>query len=467
MTYHLELFHTLLNDFLTGNSALLTLEGEVLAVRGPVAFNAGTLPAAAANTVKYLKLQEGDIVLLNDPYSGGSVLSSFTFVVALSEDLLLVKSISHSNCWALTNSIEQEGLRIPPTPIRQNGKLNDMILQAMQGHPACPPNFAGWISTQCDLLLKECKRFVHATEVIDLELDMDLIQQYLKLSRQMAQHKISEAAGGETRVDIKLDNGELIRMNVEVVEGKVALDFSGTTASKTVNLTEAATFGTCFQWIANYYGFADYMNSGTFTVFQMTKPLGCLLNSKYPAPVFKGMTDGVAALQLGLQTAFSHIQPKRETAPDATSALRLQLKTDAHSLGLTLHGGHGANLENDGVPAAGLGEQISIEKTEKSFPVLFEKIDYREKPETTCKFNGGSGLTLQLKALDKVQVSWMSDLNSHSPKFSKNCFKGEKSRVRFTCAQGEKDLEPQGQFLIKKGEQSTFDSASGGGYGKA
>jgi hypothetical protein len=61
----------------------------------------------------------------------------------------------------------------------------------------------------------------------------------------------------------------------------------------------------------------------------------------------------------------------------------------------------------------------------------------------------------------------MSDLNSHSPKFSKNCFKGEKSRVRFTCAQGEKDLEPQGQFLIKKGEQSTFDSASGGGYGKA
>lgn len=467
MTYHLELFHTLLNEFLSGDSALLTTDGDVLAVRGSNPINCGTLPAAAMNVIKYLKLQEGDIVLLNDPYSGGSVLSSFTFVTAISEDLLWLKSLPHCTSWSVANSIEQEGLRIPPTPIRQGGKMNEMILQAMQGHPACPSDFSEWIKAQCEIILRSCQKFVRATETIDLELDTELITQYFKLCKQVAQHKISEAASGDARVDIKLDGGDMIRLKLEVNEGRINVDFSGTTVSKTVNLTESATLGTCFHWIARYYGFLDFANSGTFSVLQITKPVGCMLQSKYPAPTVKGMSDGVAALQMGLQTAFSHIHQKRETAPHGTSSLRLQIQKGPQSLVLTLPGGTGANLENDGVPAAGLCEQISIEKAEKNFPVLFEKIAYREETAETHKFKGGPGLTLQFKALEEVQISWMSDLNAHSPKLSKNCFSGEKNRVRLTNAKGEQNLPLQGQQAVQKGERSTFDSANGGSYGKA
>lgn len=466
MSYQIELFHNLLNEFLGGNSALLTTEGDILAVRGLDPVCCGTLTTAASTVSKYLKLQEGDVVLLNDPYSGGSVLSSFTFVTALSEDLIWVKSVELKKQWKVASSVEEEGLRIPPTPIRQGGKINEMILSAMQGHPSCPPQFVEWLKEQCTQISEDCQRFLHTAEVIDLEITGELISQYFDISKQVAVGKISESAAGDARIEVLLDGGEMIRLKLEVSEGRLNLDFSGTTTSKMVNLTDSATYGTCFHWLANYYGFLDFANSGTFAVVQVTKPVGCLLQSKYPAPTIKGMSDGVAALQLALQLAMNQIHSKKEIAPGAMSPLRLQIKKDAHEMSFILPGGQGAAITHNGKAACGLCETMSIEKLEREFPVLIERFDYRSESNALGKFNGGKGLTLQIATLSDVEITWMSDLNLHKPRISKNCSHGEINEVSLQNAEGLKQLPPQGRLELKAGDISTFRSGNGGCWGK-
>ena len=253
MAYQIELFHSLLNHFLEGESALITLEGDVLALRGVKPVTYGTLSAAASVVGKYLKLQEGDIALLNDPYSGGSTLDEMTFVMAVSEDLLWVQRRPLVKSLKVGKTIEEEGLRIPPTPIRQNGRMNDVILTAMQAHPACPPQFVEWIKAQCDVLIEQAHKLHQTIEATGFDITGELIEEYLDLSKSLASQKISEKASGETRVDIVLDSGELLRLKLEIHDGRIAMDFGGTTPSKTLHLTESAAFGTCFHTIANFY----------------------------------------------------------------------------------------------------------------------------------------------------------------------------------------------------------------------
>ena len=232
MSYQIELFHSLLNDFLQGESALLTIEGEVLAVRGEHPATYGTLSAAAGVVGKYLKLQEGDIAVLNDPYSGGSTLDEMTFVMAISEDLLWVSRRPMMKSIKSGKSVEEEGLRIPPTPLRQHGKVNDVILSAMQAHPACPPHFADWIKAQFAEMTLKTQRLFETLEATGFDITAELIEDYLELSRNLATQRISENASGETRVDIVLDSGELLRLNLEIHEGRIRMDFGGTSSAK-------------------------------------------------------------------------------------------------------------------------------------------------------------------------------------------------------------------------------------------
>lgn len=464
MSYQNELFHALLNDFLQGESALMTIEGDVLAVRGSNPVSYGTLTTAASTASKYLKLQEGDIALLNDPYSGGSLLCDMTFVMAVSEDLLWVSRRSLGHSVKIAKSVEEEGLRIPPTPLRQKNQLNEMILSAMQAHPACPSHFVAWLKEQCaDMTLKATKLH-EAIEYTGFTITGELIEDYIDLCRKSSVQKISERASGETRVDIVLDSGELLRLNMEIHDGKISLDFSGTSAAKTVSLTESATYGVCFYTLSRYYGFEQLANSGSFSILQITKPTGCWLIGKYPTPTYKGMTCGVAALQTALELALSQIHQKSEKALSSHCALNFDLHhQDKHVL-LSLPGGTGATPQHEG-DAAHLSS-FSIEQLERDFPVKVHRVDQRHSTGGKGKFNGGRGLIVKLEAREEIQGAWMTDLTLHRPRISKNCTHGDTCEVSMEHEGTHKALPVLGQQKFAKGDVVTLCSGSGGGFGK-
>src|SRR6266571_5223121 len=85
----------------------------------------------------------GDMVILNDPYKGGTHLPDLTLVSAVFSQrklLFYVASRAHQSdiggmspgSMPLAEEIYQEGLRIPPAKLMSNGKINrdvwDMVL---------------------------------------------------------------------------------------------------------------------------------------------------------------------------------------------------------------------------------------------------------------------------------------------------------------------------------------------------
>lgn len=464
MNYQIELLHSLLNEFLQGESALMTTDGDILAVRGTQAVSYGTLTAAASTVNKYLHLQEGDIAILNDPYSGGSILSEMTFVMAASEDLLWVTRRSLGISVKIAQNIEEEGLRIPPTPLRQKNQINEMILSAMQAHPSCPPNFVPWLKEQCQDLTLKSKNLHEAITYAGFTITGELIEEYLELSKQTSAQKIGEKASGEARVDIILDSGELLRMNMNIQDGHISLDFSGTTASKTVSLTESATYGACFHAISRYYEFDHLANSGSFSILQITKPTGCWLIAKYPAPTYKGMTCGVAAIQTAIDLALSQIHQKNEQALSSNCALQFDLQHHNKNAVLTLSGGKGASSSREGKCAH--TNVFSIEQLERDFPIKIQRVDQRNSLGGKGKFNGGRGLILKLEVRDEVQATWLTDLTLHRPRLSKNCSHGDVSEITLENEGIHKNLPVLGQQKFHSGDMITLCSGSGGGFGR-
>ncbi len=461
MSYRIQLFHSLLNNFLDGESALVTIEGDVLAVRGKNPATYGTLTTAAKNAGTYLKLQEGDIAILNDPFSGGSTLDEMTFIMAISEDLLWVRRKAIAKSIKAGKSVEEEGVRIPPTPLLQNGKFNAIILNAIQSHPACPPHFGDWIQAEFSSMSAMSRKLIETIEGIGFEITGELIEEYLHLSKELAHQLISEKASGETRVDVILDSGELLRLKIDIHEGKIALDFGGTTPSTIINLTESAAFGTCFHTISQFYGFTEYANSGSFASLQVTKPSGCWLMAKYPASTLKGMTVGIAALQLAIELALSHIHSKREKAPSCHSPLLVQFQTEFASTVIELKSGDGASAHQNGTCAQ--NEKLSIENLEREFPVKVIQALHRSHGDKKSKFTGGRGLVFQIQALKDIDVTWLSDLTKHKPRMIKKYSDFIPCEISLDSRGEMKILQSQGTQRINKGEILNLSSGSGGG----
>lgn len=464
MNYQIELFHSLLNDFLVGESALMTIEGEVLAVRGKKPVTYGTLTTAANTTCKYLKLQEGDIAILNDPYSGGSILSELTFVVAISEDLIWIVRRPATKGIKLVKSIDEEGIRIPPTPILQKGVLNEIILSAIQSHPACHPKFSEWLKEQlADLNLKS-KKIFEAIEFTGFTITSELIDDYIKLCKQAAIRKISEKAAGETRVDVTLDSGELLRLNLEINDGKISIDFSGSTACKSVALTENAVFGACYYALSKFYDFTDLTNSGTFSILQVTQPTGCWLLSKYPTSTYKGMTAGIAAIQSAMEQALSKVHSKSGTIHSSFCPVQIDLHSGDTNFFMEFAGGAGATHSENGTDI--FLKPFSIEQLEQKFPIKVSQVSRRERTHGNGKYSGGRGINFDLEFREDLETTWMTDLTSNKPKVEKNSTLGDSGKVELWLNGKEEKISFSSRQLIQKGSILKISSGNGGNYGK-
>ena len=462
-------------------AALVTTQGQLLWMNYEMLADIGTFGLVCQNVQKYLNPKMGDYVLVNDPYSGGTVLSSLTLVTKLcletesSPSLLLAVRIGFRPSIALSKSIEDEGIRIPPTPIAQNDKVNEAILGAIAAHPLCPQNFVERFH-QCFADMKETvKKFNQLLKSEIIHLDKDTLEHYLSCSHELLIEMLSEMPSGETNLEERLDSGESIKLHLEIQDERLALDFRGTSPSQKVCLTDASTFGSCFGALGAFFNKPIPLNSGSFQVLQVTSPLGCLLNAKYPSPTFKGMTDGTAIVASSVLKGLSQLMPHRATSMSAVAACKLEIFFD-HNLRFydIVAGGTGAQANKNGCDGMSLWLrthlQPRIEEVEKRFPLKILKSEIRENSGGKGARTGGHGLVRQYEVLQNATLKWVLDQTKKQPSGSMGAESGEPAQIYVTFKnktgkQKTSFLESEGTLKIETGDQITVLSAGGGGWG--
>ena len=115
--------------------------GETVAMGDHMPAHLGAMPYSVAETLSSLTLEPGDIVILNDPFHGGTHLPDITSVSGVfceaepGPQYYLATRAHHSDVGGMSpgsmppaTEIFQEGLRIPPIKLLKNNNLDDDIL---------------------------------------------------------------------------------------------------------------------------------------------------------------------------------------------------------------------------------------------------------------------------------------------------------------------------------------------------
>ena len=136
-------YSQILNSSRDFSTALCDPEGRLVAQAEHVPIHVGALPFAARAVHDFFKgrIRPGDVYLLNDPYCGGNHLPDLTvFVPVFDQGRLVFWSINrshqsdiggatHGAYNAGATEIYQEGLRIPPLKLYEEGRRRDDVYE--------------------------------------------------------------------------------------------------------------------------------------------------------------------------------------------------------------------------------------------------------------------------------------------------------------------------------------------------
>ena len=150
-------YSQILNSSRDFSTALCDPEGRLVAQAEHVPIHVGALPFAAKSVYDFFKgtIRPGDVYLLNDPYRGGNHLPDLTaFVPVFDGDKLVYWAINrshqsdiggatHGAYNASAKEIFQEGLRVPPLKLYDQGVRREDVYEMIVLNVRHPRDFRG------------------------------------------------------------------------------------------------------------------------------------------------------------------------------------------------------------------------------------------------------------------------------------------------------------------------------------
>jgi N-methylhydantoinase B len=449
------------------SAAIADQKGQILYLKNPHPFDAGTWSEAFKSAMKYFNLGTGDVLIFNDPYSGGNDYSVFSFITCLQKPQDGKTGIYLGHRFQLPLTVKdvlhppKNYFKVPLTPIAHAGQIQEAFLDAMASSPMAPAGLKDLVNREISSALEIRKQVEKFPKEF---LSQKNLQNYLAETRKQVLSHLKEKPWGETKVELLLDSSEIIKLQLEIGENGIKLDFSGTSSGRDFFLPPGALAGICTYWLSQYADVYDYMNEGLFSVFQVSQPTQSCLSAKPPQVTARGYKLGPRILATALDMAIGkiHLRPPRGLTNHSGIYLQVQFQ-NKENFEVYLPNGSGALGDNEGSAGLDYFEEnpyISAEKIENSWPLRVHRLDLRNSPHGKGRVNGGKGLIYKLECLEKADVYWLSDLTHY--RFPIQRFQTAPDRVEIVL-NDEPNLAPFGHTEMKPGQTLIVGSGSGGG----
>src|SRR6266508_3422885 len=160
--------------------AVFDSRGELIAQGDHMPVHLGSMPMSVLAAVRAVPMAPGDIVILNDPYEGGTHLPDVTLVAPVfypekagnAAPLFYVANRAHHSdiggispgSMPLSTEIFQEGLRIPPVKLFSAGRRSDAVMRILLANVRTPEEREGDITAQIAAIRTGEKRLVEIVE---------------------------------------------------------------------------------------------------------------------------------------------------------------------------------------------------------------------------------------------------------------------------------------------------------------
>jgi len=431
-----------IKDRLDYSCAIFDPQGQLCAQAAHIPVHLGSMAYAMADLVAYRTWSDGDMVVLNDPFQGGTHLPDITLIAPVFVDQQCVAFVAnrahHADIGAespgsmpVGRCLEQEGLIIPPTVLVSAGVLQLNILEgivtATHKRVVAEGDFSAQISANRTGVRRVRELLTGLGRDAWLR-GLDMLNDY---GERMARATLEALPDGEYRFeDVMDDDGQGNRdipLNVCVLidGGRVNVDFSGTADQVEGNINCPLSVAAA----AVFYVFRCLMDertpacAGSFRLISISAAEACLVNARFPAAVAAGNVETSSRIVDLVLGALAQAIPDRVAAASQGTMNNLAMGARDAQGGWdyyeTIAGGMGANAQNNGLDAvqSHMTNTLNtpIEVLETAYPVRICRYQVRNGSGGDGGKTGGDGLSREYEFLAPAQVTLLTERRRHRP----------------------------------------------------
>jgi N-methylhydantoinase B len=494
--------------------AVFDSQGQVIAMGDHMPVHLGSMPMSVAAAVAQCALQPGDMVMLNDPFRGGTHLPDITLVMPVyvsagksggrgrplhtTTDFYVASRAHHSDVGGTypgsmgpCREIYQEGFRIPPVKVMRAGKLVPDVLALLLNNVRTPEEREGDLGAQVAACQTGAQRLREICSRYGLARAKRAAANLLDYSEELMRTFLSNIPPGHYLAEDFLDNDGVedkpvrIAVAIDVLKASgrshaaVTIDFTGSApqVQGAINAVEAITFSACFYVFRCLLREDVPATAGLMRPIRVIAPSGTVVNAKPPAAVAGGNVETSQRIVDVLLKALSHAIPDRIPAAAAGTMNNLTIggidprSGEPFAYYETIAGGMGAGCTKDGVSGIHTHMTNSLntpaEALEHAYPLRLRQ--YSLRPESGGKglHSGGDGIVREIEVLTDAQVTLLADRRSRGPYGLAGGSDGAPGRTIILRTDGsQEELPSKTSARLRSGERIRVETPGGGGWGK-
>ena len=479
--------------------AIFDSQANMIAQAEHIPVHLGSMPlSVSAATQQFLDLTPGDMIILNDPFRGGTHLPDITLVSPMflgnrtSPFSFVASRAHHADVGGMTpgsmpvaREIYQEGLIIPPLRIMQAGKINQAILDLILANVRTPDERFGDLWAQIAANKRGVERLTEMATHYGQQKVSDYMQHLLAYTERMTRNLLENLPDGKYSFMDYLDNDGIsedpvpIRVEITISGDQAKVDFKGSAPQQkgSINAVYAITLSAVYYVFRCLLGLDVPNNSGCLAPIQVHAPRGSVVNALSPSPVAGGNVETSQRIVDVLLGALAQAAGERKIPAASqgtmnnTSIGGFDPQRDrSFAYYETIAGGMGARPNANG-PSAIHSHMTNtlntpVEALEYAYPLRVTRYEVRRGSGGAGKFNGGDGIRRDIQVLVESQVTLLSERRVFSPYGLAGGSSGKCGENYIIRQNQEIPLPGKGTFELQAGDILSIRTPGGGGFGK-
>jgi N-methylhydantoinase B len=480
------------------SSAVFDACGEIIAMGDDMPVHLGSMPMSVRAALDKLKLERGDVAILNDPYDGGTHLPDITlampvFVNERETAAFYVANRAHHadvggmypGSMGLCREIWQEGVRIPPIKLMTAGVMNESLLRLILNNVRTPQEREGDLTAQIGACRIGVERLNEMAGKYGMARMDEMSGALLDYSERLTRAELSGLPEGEFSAEDYLDNDGINDKAVKIAvtvktrprEGSLVVDFSGSAqqVDGSLNAVRAITYSAVFYVVRCLLPEDTAPTAGLMRRVELVTGEGTVVAAKPPAAVAGGNVETSQRIVDVLLRAFAQILPERIPAASSGTMNNLTIggidgrNGKPYAYYETIAGGAGARPNADGLSGVHTHMTNSlntpVEALEYAYPFRVRRYGYRAGSGGAGKYRGGDGLVREIELLYPAQVTILSDRRVFEPYGLQGGASGAKGRNSLITERGESELPGKCNCRVEAGSVLRIETPGGGGWG--
>ncbi len=511
--------------------ALFDARSQMIAQAAHIPVHLGAMPLSVRAAVERFgeDMHPGDLIVLNDPFRGGTHLPDITMVSpvllpspasrspkgVLREGAggegwvvgFVASRAHHADVGGMTpgsmpvaREIYQEGLILPPVKLARRGELDPDLLALILANVRTPEERHGDLLAQMATNRRGAERLTDLVARYGLDEVDEAMGQLLAYTERMTRRLLASLPDGTYHFADALDddgvNDALIPITVAVtIAGEEAtVDFTGSAPQQqgSVNAVEAITLSAVYYVFRCLLGLDVPNNAGCLAPIKVIAPAGTVVNALPPAPVAGGNVETSQRIVDVLLGALAQACPEKVPAASQGTMNNVTIGGNypppsppisfrnggrerggrgagAFAYYETIGGGTGARPNADGVSAihSHMTNTLNtpVEALEYAYPLRVRRYEIRHGSGGEGKFRGGDGIVREIEVLTDCQVTLLTERRKNAPYGLAGGGSGA-SGENILIRDGKETVLPgKGSVDLKTGDVLSIRTPGGGGYG--